>query len=485
MFGFPYRNYLEGVRSAPELEKSYIKGISLSAHFALPVLAVQSGGLVLDAAEKIPDAIEHCIRDASSFYTVSFDPPHAAKVDEYHDLKVTIDKPGSTARTHTGYYDQPVLYDEPRIPKKRVTVKELGQVLDADGGEHDGDLAEELKGLELTERVSTRQFATWRDRLRGKQSKMALTALADASVFCVPAAAEILADPAPGRDAQIEMLRRTAKYVQEVLPRLPDFFATRTKTQFEQRSAKEDDTWKTAVADQTLREEGTEIATVLYRNGHEQQVIEKRKSKGTIRKELNFIGIFGPILYSVLRDATTGGNGLVWSRWEGGDHGPEAVFRYDVRNGEPFYLVENCCLRNGAIFRARAKYYGELAIDPESGAILRLTMESEPGWFVEPDLQPVRIIRATSMMVEFGPVEIGGRKYICPQRSVVVSRARTVKPLMVWDVDFAVYAPYETLLDDIAYSGYHKFGSESRMLPGFEVVPDAKAPAGSGAPPKH
>jgi hypothetical protein len=112
-------------------------------------------------------------------------------------------------------------------------------------------------------------------------------------------------------------------------------------------------------------------------------------------------------------------------------------------------------------------------------------MESEPGWFVETDLSPVRPITSTAMMVEFGQVEIGGKKYICPQRSVVVSRTRPVRPLKVSDVDLTVYAPYETMLDDISYSNYHKFGSESRILPGFETVPDEKAPAGNKAPPGH
>ena len=35
-------------------------------------------------------------------------------------------------------------------------------------------------------------------------------------------------------------------------------------------------------------------------------------------------------------------------------------------------------------------------------------------------------------------------------------------------------------MDDIAFSDYHKFGSESRMLPGFEVVQDEK-PQGNSA----
>ena len=43
-----------------------------------------------------------------------------------------------------------------------------------------------------------------------------------------------------------------------------------------------------------------------------------------------------------------------------------------------------------------------------------------------------------------------------------------------------VYAPFETLLNDFTFSGYHKFGSESRMLAGFEEVPESKS-TGSGA----
>jgi hypothetical protein len=127
--------------------------------------------------------------------------------------------------------------------------------------------------------------------------------------------------------------------------------------------------------------------------------------------------------------------------------------------------------RGGTVFRAKPEYHGELVIAPETGAVLRLTMESEPGWIVEPDLQPVRPVTMTSMMVEYGPVEIGGHKYICPDRAVVVMRSRPVRPLVFWQERFEVYAPYETLLNDIAYTDYHKFGSESRILPGFDVAP--------------
>ena len=128
---------------------------------------------------------------------------------------------------------------------------------------------------------------------------------------------------------------------------------------------------------------------------------------------------------------------------------------------------------DGKTFRTSTKYLGEFAIDPATGAILRLTIEAEPGWIREPNLNPVLPVNGVAVMIEYGPVEIGGKKYVCPLRSVVMMRVRTVRTVELWDQMFDIYAPYEMLLNDIVYTDYHKFGSEARMLPGFEVVPDA------------
>jgi VWFA-related protein len=162
-----YEDYLTGVRTPSELEEP---SVDPHLHFALPVLALQSGGLVVDALSDISSAIEHCVAAARVFYTMSFDPPHAAKPDEYHDLKMQIETSGFSARTNTGYYDQPVFYDQPRAPTKRVTVQELGQMLATANEENDGELAMLLTGLELKERLSTSQLSIWKDRLRGKKS---------------------------------------------------------------------------------------------------------------------------------------------------------------------------------------------------------------------------------------------------------------------------------------------------------------------------
>jgi hypothetical protein len=218
------------------------------------------------------------------------------------------------------------------------------------------------------------------------------------------------------------MISRTVKYLKEVNPKLPDFFAIRTTTEYEQPSPQKADTWKTALTDQSLREAVTEKATLRYRNGHEEQDAEKKKgSPSAKKKDLNFIGVFGPILGSVLVDATHGDSILFWSRWVKGEQGREAVFRYIVRAENPHYNVVHCCLVGGKTFLTSPRYLGELAIDPGTGAILRLTMEAELGWIRETNLNPVLPIKGAVMMVEYGPVEIGGRRYVCPLRSAASS----------------------------------------------------------------
>jgi VWFA-related protein len=484
-----YKDYLAGVRTPSELEE---RGFGPYSHFALPVLAIQSGGLVLDELSNISRSIEHCVEDARAFYTMSFDPPYAGQPDEYHDLKVQIKAPGLTARTNTGYYDQPVFYDQPSFAPRRVSVHELEQILDTANAEQDGELANQLAGLELSERLNSKLLSLWKNRLRGKKSIAALVTLADASAFLDPPAAEILSDPAPDLDVQRQMILRTAKYLKEVIPKLPDFFAIRTTTEYEQPSPQKADTWKTAPADQSLREAVTEKVTLRYRNGHEEQDTEKRKaSPSARRRDLNLIGVFSPILGSVLGDATRGDSILIWSHWEHGERGREAVFRYFVRADNPHYNVTYCCLVGGRTFLISPRYLGELTIDPGTGAILRLTMEAELGWIREPNLNPVQPAKEAAAMIEYGPVEIGGKEYICPHRSVQIMRVRTVTPLTVWGQTFDIYAPYETRLNDIVYTDYHKFGAEARMLPGFDVVPDATAsPAVNGQsptkpPPNH
>jgi VWFA-related protein len=95
---FLYKDFLKGVRSPRQSD---------TGDLSLKVLAVQSGGRVLGPDNDIAGQIDSCIADANAFYTLSFNPPPAEHADEYHDLKVTVSQPGLTARTNSGYYNQP------------------------------------------------------------------------------------------------------------------------------------------------------------------------------------------------------------------------------------------------------------------------------------------------------------------------------------------------------------------------------------------
>jgi VWFA-related protein len=98
MADFFYENFLKGVMKANNAN---------SANLALKVLAVQTGGSIYGPDNDMTAQINRCVKDAGAYYTLSFDPPPAAHANEYHDLKVLIDQPKLTARTSTGYYNQP------------------------------------------------------------------------------------------------------------------------------------------------------------------------------------------------------------------------------------------------------------------------------------------------------------------------------------------------------------------------------------------
>jgi hypothetical protein len=64
-------------------------------------------------------------------------------------------------------------------------------------------------------------------------------------------------------------------------------------------------------------------------------------------------------------------------------------------------------------------------------------------------------------MVEYGPVEIGGKTYTCPIRSVSISL----------NYDAFARTPETNLLNDVTFADYHLFRPESRILPGYVLAP--------------
>jgi len=95
--GLAYRRFLTPVKTL---------GQALPGSVALQVLASQSGGLVLNSND-VAGEIATCVADASASYALSFDGLPGDGPNEYHALEVTVNRPGLTARTRSGYYAQP------------------------------------------------------------------------------------------------------------------------------------------------------------------------------------------------------------------------------------------------------------------------------------------------------------------------------------------------------------------------------------------
>lgn len=433
-------------------------------HLALPVLAIQSGGGLLGTSGgDVGAAVRKCIEKESVFYTLTFDPPLTNQVDDYHDLKVVVSKPNLIPLTNTGYYNQPVYHDHPS-DAKRITVEQLEQMLGTAHADGDKELARKLFGVELIERMSTTKLSAWEARLPGERSRAALVALADRSAFFSIPTAEIPANATPDLPAQRQMVAHTFDYLSKTIVKLPNFFATRTTVQYDEPPKKDEGAWKTVTSDQSLHLTATSHTTVTFRDGKD--VVDAKAKNGkklnTHERELDTWGTFGPILAVVFADASSPRSVYKWSHWEQGIAGPRAVFRYAVSKNESHFEVRGCCLADPdgtVLFKQNAAYHGEVTVDPSSGAILRLTVIA--------DMEPRLPMLSSSILVEYGQIVIGEKVYICPIKSVTISRMRTVVLLKKWGESFGVFGRFETILNDVAFEKYHLFRAESRILPGY------------------
>lgn len=93
--------YLEFVKGLTKPNNAFFGNLGLQ------VLAVQSGGLVLEANTDIQGMIQRCMTDTQSWYEIGFDPLPSNKPNEYHHIEVKVDRPGLVARTRDGYYANP------------------------------------------------------------------------------------------------------------------------------------------------------------------------------------------------------------------------------------------------------------------------------------------------------------------------------------------------------------------------------------------
>jgi VWFA-related protein len=458
--GYPL--YLTGPRTVREADDRFLYK---------KILAIQSGGSVVNDSNDLVAEVNRSVGRTRTFYTLSFDPPIAFQDHEYHRLAVRVAQPGLLARTNTSYYDEPYYSAQPKPSVRHVTVEQLEQLLRGVTAEQ---IAQRLRGddsvfaspgpgtdlskIELAERVSVSKLSDWTAQYKGRS--LQLIAVADASAFLDPPPAEIPKQPAPDDAAQRHMLGMVMSYLDTTIPKLPDFYATRTTVRYEDTPVFDGD--KITVNYQPLHVAETSKATVIYRHGNE--VVESQGSEPDESSSRYLIthGTFGPLLAEVRRAVQTPGR-IKWVRWESGPGLSLAVFGFEVPMAESTDFEGGCCLPDAEgknPFRKQAGYRGEIAIDPAEGTILHLQEQFDVRGYVPMDRDEI--------LIDYGPVKIGGKTYFCPVRSVSIARGRSIISLKLWDQSFLSYGPYSTKMNDMRFSDYHVFRAESRVLPGYK-----------------
>jgi hypothetical protein len=324
-----------------------------------------------------------------------------------------------------------------------VRVAQLSELVEASKGKSDEDAAKEIEQLELTERLSSPELARLSGELPGAQSKVALMAVGDASVFLELPKSEMLDKATPDSAEQQQIVSRALDYLKTTIPKLPDFYAKRITTAFNVVWAAQDKHGSHKPA--ALHLTGRFNARVLYRNGKEVVNAEGAEGAGLM---LTTQGTFGPILSTVITDNLR--SPMQWRGWEKGPNGAMAVLQFHVSQKDSHYGVSFPMA--GLPGARRTGYHGEIGIDPDTGTILRLVLQSDP-------VLGIRAVEHADIMLEYGTVVIGGKAYTCPVRGVSISRAGFQQAGIVGRNRSFI------LLDDVIFTDYHVFRSEMRILP--------------------
>jgi len=353
----------------------------------------------------------------------------------------------------------------PATTFRHGTVQELRQILAAlqAAKKTDSAMAERVASLELTEQLTQPTLEQIALEIKpGPKTAQVLDLLADSSALLALPSNELPAIAKPDMAAQRSIFAAAINYVAETLPHLPDFIATRETQSFDNSPLLLSHSGYAPHTD--LHLVGTFSRTVTYRSGKEVLDAPDSASAGKPKRVAGPAGLttwgeFGPVLSIVLLDATKGK--VTWDHWERTSGGQVAVFHYEVPKQASHYTVDFCCAWNNLDqassdkqlgYHGTPAYHGNFYLDPATGAILRITLDAE--------LNSTDPITRAEVSVKYGNVDIDGKSYFCPVRSVAVSVDWNRPGSAIPGGDLQVVR-----INEVAFKDYHRFGSTSRVLP--------------------
>lgn len=371
---------------------------------------------------------------------------------------------------------------------ERVTVQQLERILAERSGSpvdassasdsdlmdqiaREGSLSIELKQLQLTERLTERTRARFVSKYDlGPMTQDALELLADRSALLDPPAAEMPQLPAPDPEAEQSILHAAEGYLFNTLSRLPNFFALRSTTQFDDAPIE----FNGMLVDPQpgIHRVDTSQSEITYRGGREVlTTIQGQEQPQLWTVGLVSQGEFGPEAATVFTDLAHGT--ARFDHWEQNEAGTVAVFKYRIPTSASHYNISYSCHVSHE-FHRRPAYSGSLAIEPANGTLTRFTLIADP--------EKGDPISHVASVVEYGSEVLGNKHYILPLKSLTFSvqqedvcgkgrhPRRLERPIQ--------------MLNRIQFTQYHRLGSESTIVlskPTLEGS-ETKAIAGSAGP---
>jgi len=401
------------------------------------------------------------------------------KVMHLLDVEFTDYRPGLANAAASG--GTQVLAAVRQMERDQVTVDQLERIIAAFRGRSDSEAGQRLGQLVLTQRLTADRYERMRSMLPGNASAQALRALYDLSSFAALPRDDVASGSTPDPQLEGRILRSAVSFVAETMHKMPDLFAARDLTRLEDLQVVRGAMQTASVETRPFAVVDTSTGTVHFRQGREVlETSSERAPSNSSEMGLDTWGAFGPVLEMVMIDVLDAKIG--WSHWEHGPSGTLAVFRYAVPRSKSHYHVRFCCYLTDdgspSSFAAVPGYHGELTIDPISGAVLRITLQAD---FNTAAAQLNRIhnpVLRSDMLIEYGAVDIAGKKFICPVRAISVMSTWTLGPQGPVDQAMSksdgakaaknALAAMEfsrvTAINESAFRQYHLFGSEMRMI---------------------
>lgn len=318
----------------------------------------------------------------------------------------------------------------------KITVQQLKDLLVSmqQTNPTDGEIADKLKGIHLSEELTGSYADSLKNFLPGSLSAEQIEILKGQSAFLAPPATDIPSFPAPDAAAQKAILDKAAVFASKIYTQNPHLSVFKATLRYEDEviTTNSIGLQNTNLLLGPVLLVGHQIDPVETDKGVEKSAVSRAKTKWGLNGEISE-GEPGTNLGVIFPEALSLGN-VEWLRWQRIDGKRVAVFSFAVEKKKSHFNVSYCCfpktstLTTGSLllasgstiqsvstwepFKKVVGYRGEFFIDPESGTVVRIITQAE--------MKPTYFVFGEDKRIDYGPVVVAGKEYQLPRVSVTV-----------------------------------------------------------------